>query len=153
MTDQDALALIFTCLRALDYDRHFRGELSDLEMPTGLLRQALAYLEERSGAGETAQVRAWFASHGLDLSDLSDCARTQLPTEQAAGDSAPTSIASGDIEDSQSWRRMPRSRIPRAIADVVRAKHREGWSKSQIAREFRLNRRTVIRICADVEEA
>jgi hypothetical protein len=148
MTDQDALTLVFTCLTALNYDRHFRGELSALEMPTGLLRQALAYLEERLGTGETATVRVSFASYGLDFPDPSSCARTELPHEQAAYDSAPTSIASGDIEGSQSWRRIPRSRVPRAIADVVRAKHREGWSKSRIAREFRLNRRTVIRICS-----
>jgi hypothetical protein len=153
MTDQDALALVFTCLTALAHHRHVLRDSTVPELPSGLVRQALAYLEERLGAGETAQVCAWFASYGLDFSDLSGCADTQLPAEQSARDSAPTSIALANIEGSGSWRRIPRSRVPRAIADVVRAKHREGWSKSQIAREFRLNRRTVIRICADVEKA
>jgi hypothetical protein len=30
----------------------------------------------------------------------------------------------------------------------VRERFAQGWSKSHLAREFRLNRRTVIRICA-----
>src|SRR5271154_4542024 len=43
---------------------------------------------------------------------------------------------------------FPANRIDGPLADVVRAKFAEGWSKARIARELRLNRRTVIRICA-----
>jgi hypothetical protein len=35
-----------------------------LKIPTGLLRQALAHIEERLGAAGTANVRASFASYG-----------------------------------------------------------------------------------------
>jgi hypothetical protein len=41
----------------------------------------------------------------------------------------------------------PANRIAGPLSDAVIAKYNEGWSKSRIAREFRLNRRTVIRIC------
>jgi hypothetical protein len=44
--------------------------------------------------------------------------------------------------------KAPANRIDGAPADVVHAKFAEGWPKARIAREFRLNRRTVIRICA-----
>jgi hypothetical protein len=43
---------------------------------------------------------------------------------------------------------FPANRIDGPLADVVRAKFAEGWPKARIARELRLNRRTVIRICA-----
>lgn len=33
--------------------------------------------------------------------------------------------------------------------EIIRLFHAHGWSKSRIAREFRLNRRTVIRICKE----
>lgn len=42
--------------------------------------------------------------------------------------------------------------MPPAIEEAVRERFAEGWSKSRLAREFRLNRRTVIRICAAKEE-
>jgi hypothetical protein len=45
-------------------------------------------------------------------------------------------------------RKSPANRIDGPLADAVRAKFNEGWPKARIAREFRLNRRTVIRICA-----
>lgn len=45
-------------------------------------------------------------------------------------------------------RKVPANRIDGPLADAVRAKFDDGWSKARIAREFRLNRRTVIRICA-----
>jgi hypothetical protein len=45
----------------------------------------------------------------------------------------------------------PANRIDGPLADVVRAKFTEGWPKARIAREFRLNRRTVIRICASLD--
>ncbi len=45
-------------------------------------------------------------------------------------------------------RKSPANRIDGPLADAVRAKFAENWPKARIAREFRLNRRTVIRICA-----
>ena len=44
-------------------------------------------------------------------------------------------------------RKSPANRIYGPLEDAVRAKFAEGWPKARIAREFRLNRRTVIRIC------
>jgi|SRR5208282_1542254 hypothetical protein len=49
-------------------------------------------------------------------------------------------------------RRAPANRIEGPLADAVRAKFAEGWPKARIAREFRLNRRTVIRICAPITQ-
>jgi hypothetical protein len=45
-------------------------------------------------------------------------------------------------------RNAPANRIDGPLADAVQAKFTEGWPKARIAREFRLNRRTVTRICA-----
>jgi hypothetical protein len=141
MTDEDAVALVFTCLIALKHDHEARGDSSALKVPTGLLRQALEHIEERLGTEATAKVRADLASYGVDLSDLSGA---ESPAEQAPADSDST-----NVEGSQSSRRAPWNQVPVPIAEAVRAKHRGGWSKSRIAREFRLNRRTVIRICAN----
>jgi hypothetical protein len=44
----------------------------------------------------------------------------------------------------------PANRIAGPLSDAVLAKFKEGWSKARIAREFRLNCRTVIRICASL---
>lgn len=44
--------------------------------------------------------------------------------------------------------KVPANRIDGPLADAVRTKFDEGWPKARIAREFRLKRRTVIRICA-----
>jgi hypothetical protein len=44
--------------------------------------------------------------------------------------------------------KSPANRIDGPLAEAVRAKFAVGWPKARIAREFRLNRRTVIRICA-----
>jgi len=46
--------------------------------------------------------------------------------------------------------KSPANRIDGPLAEAVRAKFADGWPKARIAREFRLNRRTVIRICASV---
>jgi hypothetical protein len=43
--------------------------------------------------------------------------------------------------------KIPANRVDGPLAEAVKAKFAEGWSKARIAREFRLNRRTVIRIC------
>jgi DNA invertase Pin-like site-specific DNA recombinase len=44
-------------------------------------------------------------------------------------------------------KKNPANRVEGALADLVREKFAEGWPKARIAREFRLNRRTVARIC------
>jgi hypothetical protein len=142
VTDEDAAALVFTCLMALKFDHKFRGDSPAQQVPNGLLRQALAHIEERLGTQATAKIRADLASYGVDHSDLSGA---ESPVEQAScADSD-----SANIEGPQPSRRTPWNLVPVPIADAVRAKHREGWSKSRISREFRLNRRTVIRICAN----
>jgi hypothetical protein len=43
--------------------------------------------------------------------------------------------------------KSPANLIDGPLAEAVRAKFADGWPKARIAREFRLNRRTVIRIC------
>ncbi len=49
---------------------------------------------------------------------------------------------------SWTWRNWSYNRVPPAIEEAVRERFEQGWSKSKLAREFRLNRRTIIRICA-----
>ena len=49
------------------------------------------------------------------------------------------------------WRGWPWNRVPPAIEEAIRERFAQGWSKSRLACEFRLNRRTVIRICAAVK--
>ena len=46
MTNKDAVAVISTSLEVLTY-RHFRGKHSTDGLPVGLIRQALALIEER----------------------------------------------------------------------------------------------------------
>jgi hypothetical protein len=46
------------------------------------------------------------------------------------------------------WRKWSYNRVPPPIEEAVRDKFKQGWSKSKLAREFRLNRRTIIRICS-----
>jgi hypothetical protein len=139
VTDEDAAALVFTCLMALKFDHKFRGDSPAQQVPNGLLRQALAHIEERLGTQATAKIRADLASYGVDLSDPSGA---ESPGEEASSDST-------SIEGPQSSRRTPWNLVPAPVVEAVRAKHQGGWSKSRIAREFRLNRRTVIRICAN----
>ena len=45
-------------------------------------------------------------------------------------------------------KKSPANRVDGALTEIVRTKFVEGWPKARIAREFRLNRRTVARICA-----
>jgi hypothetical protein len=52
---------------------------------------------------------------------------------------------------SLSWRNCSYNRVPPAIEQAVHQKFTQGWSKSRLAREFKLNRRTVIRICRDCD--
>lgn len=138
MTDEDACALVLTCQMALVFDREFRrGETPALKIPTGLLRQALTHLEERLGAGGIADIRARFASYGLDFSDLSSYASMELPAGHATEPTEPG-------EDSL----KPANFIPRdgLLARCVRMLAAESHSQARIARELRLNRRTVARL-------
>ena len=48
--------------------------------------------------------------------------------------------------------RVP-NRVDGALADLVREKFAEGWPKARIAREFRINRRMVARICSQTPAA
>jgi hypothetical protein len=44
-------------------------------------------------------------------------------------------------------KKAPANRVEGALADLVREKFSVGWPKARIAREFRLNRRTVAHLC------
>jgi len=45
-------------------------------------------------------------------------------------------------------KKTPTNRVDGALAEIVRAKFADGWPKARIAREFRLHRHTVARICS-----
>jgi len=46
--------------------------------------------------------------------------------------------------------KFPANRVDGVLAEIVLDKFAEGWPKARIARELRLARRTVIRICASL---
>jgi hypothetical protein len=50
-------------------------------------------------------------------------------------------------------KKSPANRVDGALADLVRDKFTDGWPKARIAREFRINRRTVARICTETPVA
>ena len=50
-------------------------------------------------------------------------------------------------------KKNPANRVDGALADLVRDKFAEGWPKARIAREFRINRLTVARICTETPVA
>jgi hypothetical protein len=50
-------------------------------------------------------------------------------------------------------KKFPANRVEGVLAEIVRAKFAEGWPKARIAREFRLHRHTVARICSQTEVA
>jgi hypothetical protein len=50
-------------------------------------------------------------------------------------------------------KKNPANRVDGALAEIVRARFAEGWPKARIAREFRLHRHTVARICSQIEVA
>ena len=131
MEHQDAVALIAVSLEALIHRHRIGPEEALTYMPVGLLRAALDQLDERGA--DTAELRAQFKEEGFDLSEMRHCPEIRERNFPAHNESngEPTT-----------------SRVPKVIAEAIRAKFHEGWSKSRIAREFRLNRRTVIRICA-----
>lgn len=131
MTHQDAVALIAVSLEALTHRRLCVPDQALTYMPMGLLRLALHQLDE-DGA-DTFAVRVQFLEEGFDLSEILHA--TEASERRASDNDESTGESSG-------------SRVPTVIAEAILAKFHEGWSKSRIAREFRLNRRTVIRICA-----
>lgn len=53
---------------------------------------------------------------------------------------------------SWTWRQWNYNRVPPALEAAVYERFKQGWSKSKLAREFRLNRRTIIRICKAWQE-
>ena len=131
MDRQDAISLIAVSLEALIHRRHVGSQKSLTCMPMGLLRLALDQLDE-DGAN-TSAIRAQFMEQGFDLSGIQHDAEISERSSSAPDES----ICAAPI-----------SRVPTVIAEAIVAKYNEGWSKSRIAREFRLNRRTIIRICA-----
>jgi hypothetical protein len=131
MTHEDAVAIIAVSLEVLTHRRICIPEQALPYMPVGLLRLALNQLDE--GGADTCAVRAQFTEEGFDLSEIPTCAEA-------------SEHRSSDHDESTGG--PSKSKIPAAIREAILAKFREGWSKSRIAREFRLNRRTVIRICA-----
>jgi hypothetical protein len=50
-------------------------------------------------------------------------------------------------------KKKPANRVDGALANLVRDKFADGWPKARIAREFRINRRTVARICSEMPVA
>jgi hypothetical protein len=131
MTHEDAVALVAVSLEAIIHRRHLPPAEGLRCMPVGLLRVALDQLD-KDGANSSA-IRAEFMQEGFNLSAIPHCAD--------AGERC-------NYDDNQSVGELTGSRVPNVIAAAILAKYHEGWSKSRIAREFRLNRRTVIRICA-----
>jgi hypothetical protein len=131
MSHEDAVALVAVSLEALVHRRLCVPEKALTYMPTGLLRVALDQLDE-DGAN-TSDVRAEFLQEGFDLSVITDSVEVSECFH---------------ADEIQSKGELSGSRIPNVIAAAILAKFQEGWSKSRIAREFRLNRRTIIRICA-----
>jgi DNA invertase Pin-like site-specific DNA recombinase len=50
-------------------------------------------------------------------------------------------------------KKNPANRVDGPLAEIIRAKFAEAWPKARIAREFRINRRTVARICTETPVA
>lgn len=129
MTTKDALAVVFVSLGVLSHYRECLCITDGPELPLGLLKMALAHLD--SIGANTEGLRLEFKVFGMDFGPALEFSNGDLTSEP----------------DSSSAPRPSRSRIPYPVKEAIRAKHQAGWSKSRIAREFRLNRRTVIRIC------
>ena len=131
MSHEDAIALVAVSLEALVHRRQLPHEEALPYMPIGLLRIALDQLD-KEGAN-TLDIRAEFRMEGFDISEFNSLS--------AAGESI-------DAEEIQSKTELSGSKVPKVVAAAILTKFQEGWSKSRIAREFRLNRRTIIKICA-----
>jgi hypothetical protein len=131
ITHEDAVTLISVSIEALLHRRRVGpGEALDY-MPVGLLRMALVQLD--NGGADTSSVRAQLKDGGFDFSEIPYCAQENETRSD---------------EHSENDTAQQVSRVPAVIAAAILAKFQAGWSKSRIAREFRLNRRTIIRICA-----
>lgn len=153
MTDDDALALLFLALDGLTHRRICRSGPAVADPPVGLIKEALAHLEERGA--DTGTLREMFLRNGLGLSNpppAQDAAPRYSQSQKkviSSGRQHPSAECNKVREEETTPSPLSyRSKIPDVIAEAIRAKFQAGWSKSQIAREFRLNRRTVIRICA-----
>lgn len=125
MTNEDALTLIFICLDALVHHELCLQGKTKPSLPVELLRRALRQMEEMGA--NTRWIRERFVCAGIDFPAASQAAQTESPP---------------------SGRRTSWNRVGDPIREAACAKFQGGWTKSRIAREFRLNRRTVIRICA-----
>lgn len=147
MTNEDALAVIFVSLETLVYRHYSPLTQGSSAMPIGLLREALALLDEFDVG--TTFVRARFLEYGVDLSDISSDQR-EANTPLCAD--VEESNEEKNAGSSRSWRRTSWNKVPGPIRMAVLVKFEEGWTKSRIAREFRLNRRTVINICKGAQE-
>ena len=101
-------------------------------------------------------------SQGADYSPVHPAdisiAKVEQNTEHGPAENLSTRLTKADaqrgdqpqVEDptgSWTWRGWNYNRVPPAIEEAVYERFKEGWSKSKLAREFRLNRRTIIRIC------
>lgn len=131
ITTGDAFDVLYVTLSMLVHYRECLHLSEGRSLPLGILKMALAHLD--SIGANTAGVREEFKEFGVDFGppeDYSECS-----------DAVPES-------DVGKVGRSSRNRIPAPVEEAIRTKYHAGWSKSRIAREFRLNRRTVIRICS-----
>jgi hypothetical protein len=146
MTNEDALALIFVCLHTLINHQHCLKGQTAPAMPLGLLRNAVLQLDD-CGL-DMSTVRAALLNNGIDFADISHNAKQVIIQQDCTVSSDTSNKSDSELVDEpasvtarrRSWNRMH----PVMEED---AKFHEGWSKSRIGREFRLNRRTIIRIC------
>jgi DNA invertase Pin-like site-specific DNA recombinase len=85
-------------------------------------------------------------------------AKVEQNTEHRPAESPSTGLTKDDAErdgqpqvndptGSWTWQGWNYNRVPPAIEEAVYEKFKQGSSKSKLARDFRLNRRTIIRIC------
>jgi hypothetical protein len=153
MTNEDALALVFMSLNALTHRQTCLSERAAAELPVRIIQEAMARLEE--AGTDTVYLREMFLIRGLDLSSPvhSEGATPGRSQGQHAAGSQSRQQPNAECNQDKAEMMGPqgessRSRIPPVVEEAIRAKFQYGWSKSRIAREFRLNRRTVIRICA-----
>jgi hypothetical protein len=114
-----------------------------------------AYLAEH-GVSLPDHVATSDSTEALEKPDLSQDERVCRMTTNAytVGPAAETQEQEKSASTgSGTWRGWAWNRVPPAIEEAVRERFAQGWSKSRLAREFRLNRRTVIRICASTDSS
>jgi hypothetical protein len=132
VSTKDALSLVFVSLGVLSHYQDCRHMTEVPDLPLELLKMALAHFD-KIGAN-TASLRSEFKEFGVDFGLAPEITRESSNDSLAAVPDSPP--------------RSSRSRVPTPIEEAIRTKFIAGWSKSRIAREFRLNRRTVIRVCS-----